>query len=102
ARADVEDTGHLLVLVKPDVHVGDVADVNEIAPLLARRVATAALEELGLTRRRDLTVQVKRHARHRPLVCLAGPVDVEVAQPDDLRAAFRVSPAPLADPPPHV
>jgi hypothetical protein len=66
------------VLVEPEVHVDDVADVNEIAPLLPGRVTTAAFEELRLACCRHLPVQVKRDARHRALVAFARPVDVEV------------------------
>ena len=85
ARADVEDADTRRV-VEPQIHVDDVADVHEVAPLLAGRIAAAAFEQPRLAGGRDLRVQMERDACHRALVRFAGTIDVEVAQADDLRA----------------
>src|SRR5690606_11874630 len=84
----------------------DVADVHEVAALLAGPVAVAALEQPRLARSRDLVVQMERDARHLPLVRLAGSVDVEVPQADDGRPAAppraAAAAAALGEPPAHV
>src|SRR5690606_166185 len=89
ARPHVEDAAHARMVEEPEVHADDVLDVDEVAALLARLVAAAALEEPRLALLENLPAQVMRDARHRALVGFARSVDVEVAQADDLRIRAR-------------
>ena len=68
------------MLQEPPGHGHRVRDVNEVAPLLARRPAMARAEESDRAAAAARRMETERHAGHRALVRLSGTVDVEVAE----------------------
>src|ERR1035441_9965889 len=74
AAAEVEDAARLRMIEEPEVDGNDVVDVDEIAPLLAGRVAAIGAEQLDAARRLPLLELVEGDRRHAPLVLLARPV----------------------------
>lgn len=83
AGAKVEDPGHA-VFPEPQVDVCHVAHVDEVA-----LEAVAAFEQFRTFAIIQLGVEVESDARHAAFVAFARPVDVEVAEADDLRIGFR-------------
>jgi len=83
AGADVENAALLRVIEKPEVHVDHVADIDEIALLLAVRVAVDPFEQAGFFLLAHLAVEMKRGAAHRALVLFPRPVDVEITEARD-------------------
>ena len=58
--------------------------MDEVAALFAGAETVIGAEQFRILAALDLVEQMKGDRRHRPLVRLARPVDVEVAQPGDL------------------
>ena len=82
AGAEVEDAGNA-VFPEPQVDVSHVADVDEVA-----LEAVAAFEQFRTFAIIQLGVEVESDARHAAFVAFARPVDVEVAEADNLRVRF--------------
>ena len=95
AAAEIEDAASLRVVEELEVDLDDVVDRNEIASLLARGVACAALEEPHAALRAILVEEMHHDGCHASLVPLARAVDVEVAEAGDRRRA-------VGQQPPHV
>lgn len=83
AGAEVKDAGNA-VFPEPQVYRRDVADVDEVA-----LEAIAAFEQFRTFAIIQLSVQVERDAGHAAFMTFARPVDVEIAEADDLRICFR-------------
>ena len=83
ARAEVENPGYA-VFPEPQVDRRHVAHVDEIA-----LKAVAAFKQFRALAVIQLGVQMERHARHAAFVAFTRSVDIEVAEPDDLRVGFR-------------
>src|SRR5690606_29097642 len=82
ARTQVEDTGHA-VFPEPQVYGGYIAHINEVT-----LEAVAAFKQFWAFAIIQLGVQVERYARHAAFVAFARPVDVEVAEADNLGVRF--------------
>ncbi|AJR07221.1 hypothetical protein H744_2c0485 [Photobacterium gaetbulicola Gung47] len=80
----VEDTGHT-VLPEPQVDLADIADKHKITLEVVR-----AFEQFRIVALVDLVVEVERHRGHAAFVLLARAVDIEVAEPGNLRQGFAV------------
>src|SRR5690606_26810982 len=93
AGADVEDAAAIRVVEKREIDRGDVLDRDEVAALLARAVAVAAVEQAHLAVALELVEVVERHGGHAPLVRLALAADVELPQAHDRRRRPRQQPA---------
>ena len=83
AGAEVEDTGNA-VFPEPQVHRRDVADVDEVA-----LEAIAAFKQFRTFAIIQLSIQMESDAGHAAFMAFARPVDVEIAEADDLRVRFR-------------
>lgn len=83
AGAEVKDAGNA-VFPEPQVDVSHVAHVDEVA-----LEAVAAFEQFRAFAIIQLGIEVESDARHAAFVAFARPVDVEVAEADDLRIGFR-------------
>ena len=79
-------------LIGPEIGPGDIADEDEVAPVLAVAAAVGGAEEAHLAGLGELAVEVVDDARHPPLVGFARPVDVEVAEADHARREVAAPP----------
>src|SRR5258706_7221479 len=86
AGADVEHTRDGMV-EEVQVHAHRVLHRDEIANLLARAIAVAALEEANASLGQVLVEKMEGDRSHAALVRLARTIHVEVAKARDLRAA---------------
>src|SRR6185437_13642420 len=89
ARAEIEDARALATIVKVEIRRDDVIDMDEVAPLLAIRISAGALEQAHAAIAPVLLEEVIRDRGHPSLVCLARPVDVEIAKACDRRGSLR-------------
>ena len=89
----VEYTRNIRVLQEPEIHGACVVYVDEVPQLFAVPVTAGSFEQPRFVISDYLVIEVKSHAGHRPLVLFARPVDVEIAQPDDLALGARRDPA---------
>ncbi len=83
AGAEVKDAGNA-VFPEPQVDVSHVAHVDEVA-----LEAVAAFKQFRAFAIIQLGIEVESDARHAAFVAFARPVDVKVAEADDLRIGFR-------------
>ncbi len=83
AGAEVKDAGNA-VFPEPQVDVSHVPHVDEVA-----LEAVAAFEQFRAFAIIQLGIEVESDARHAAFVAFARPVDVKVAEADDLRIGFR-------------
>ena len=93
SAAEVEDPVALRVVEKIEIDLDDVLDRDEVAALLACRVAARALEQPDPAFAQVLAAEMPGDRGHPLLVLLARTVDVEVAEADDLRGALGKQPA---------
>ena len=95
--ADIVDAVGASVVEGPEVHVHRIADEDEIASVLAVADPVGRAEQAHDAGVAELAVEVMDDARHPPLVRLAGPVDVEVAEAYDAGGAVAMSREPLVE-----
>src|ERR1019366_2495105 len=67
ATAEIEDATGLRMLQEPEVDGNDIVDEDEVAPLLAGRIAAILAEQLDAGRRLPLLEVMKGNRRHAPL-----------------------------------
>ena len=85
ARTQVEDTRLLGVIEKEQIDLGHILDVDKITHLTAIGIAMRTCKQLHLALGSVLIEIMERDRCHAPLVLLARAINVEVAEPDDLR-----------------
>jgi hypothetical protein len=79
AGAAIEDAARAS-LPQPQIDVGDIADMNEIAALFARAKTVIGAEQLWVLASPDLVEQMEGDRGHSALVRLARAINIEVAQ----------------------
>lgn len=85
--ANIVNTADLGVIQEPTVQTGDVVNVDKIAPLLSRFDSSVLPKELNGFKRLALFVELVDHTRCCPTTLFSGSIDVEQAEPRDLRGA---------------
>src|SRR5210317_1609166 len=89
ACAGIKHARNAGVLEEPEIYGTGIVYEDEVPQLLAIAVTARALEQPHFVVGDDLRIEMKRDAGHGTLVLLARPVDVEIAQPDNLALGTR-------------